>query len=218
MWRELLHQNGPAGWKRPMEPKLVAVPDALPEKVYTTERVGISRATHDAHLTLYKGYANKTNEIRKALAAMEIDPAAANQIYSQIRALKVNYAFAYGGYINHTVYFNTIGGEGGPATGEVAELINASYGSFDRFAAEWMATGMGSRGWVFLGYDHDEKSVAIYAGDSQDTYPAWNHTLLLAMDVYEHAYYLDFQTARMKYIQAYCQVIDWDAVNARLPK
>jgi superoxide dismutase, Fe-Mn family len=199
-----------------MEAKLVAVPDALPEKVYTTERVGISRATHDAHLTLFKGYANKTNEIRKALAEMAIDPAAANQIYSQIRALKVNYAFAYGGYINHSVYFDTIGGAGGAAVGRVAELIDEAFGSFDRFAAEWKATGMGSRGWVFLGYDHSEGRVAIYAGDSQDTYPAWNHTLLLAMDVYEHAYYLDFQTARMKYIEAYMQVIDWDAVNARL--
>lgn len=201
-----------------MSVKLVTVPEALPEKVYSTERVGISRATHDAHLTLFKGYANKTNEIRKALAEMEIDPAAANQIYSQIRALKVNYAFAYGGFINHTVYFDTLGGEGGPATGDVATLINEAYGSFERFGAEWAATGMGSRGWVYLGYDHAEERVGIYAGDSQDTYPAWNHTLLLAMDVYEHAYFLDFQAARMKYIQAYCQAIDWDAVNARLPK
>lgn len=201
-----------------MSVKLVTVPEALPEKVYSTEKVGISRATHDAHLVLWKGYANKTNEIRKALAEMEIDPAAANQIYSQIRALKVNYAFAYGGFINHTVYFDTLGGEGGPATGDVATLINEAYGTFERFAAEWSATGMGSRGWVYLGYDHSEERVGIYAGDSQDTYPAWNHSLLLAMDVYEHAYYLDFQTARMKYIQAYCQAIDWSAVNARLPR
>lgn len=57
-----------------MELKLVTVPEALPAKVYTTDRVGISKATHDAHLTLYKGYANKTNEIRKALSAMDIDP------------------------------------------------------------------------------------------------------------------------------------------------
>jgi Fe-Mn family superoxide dismutase len=201
-----------------MEAKLVAVPEALPEKVYTTERAGISRATHDAHLTLFKGYANKTNEIRKALAEMTIDPAAANQIYSQIRALKVNYAFAYGGFINHTVYFDTIGGEGGEATGNVQGLITDAFGGFDRFAAEWKATGMGSRGWVYLGYDHAEERVGIYAGDSQDTYPAWNHSLLLAMDVYEHAYFLDFQAARMKYIEAYIQVIDWNAANARLPR
>lgn len=201
-----------------MDPKLVVVPDALPEKVFTTERVGISRATHEAHLGLYKGYANKTNEIRTALANMEIDPAKANQIYSEMRALKVNYAFAYGGYINHQVYFETLGGDGGPATGDVATLINESYGSFERWLADWKATGMAGRGWVFLGYDHAEQRVHTYIGDAQDTFPAWNHTLLLAMDVYEHAYFLDFQTARLKYIDAYAEVIDWAAVNARLPK
>lgn len=201
-----------------MDPKLVVVPDALPEKVFTTERVGISRATHEAHLGLYKGYANKTNEIRTALANMEIDPSKANQIYSEMRALKVNYAFAYGGYNNHQVYFETLGGEGGPATGDVATLINESYGSFERWLADWKATGMAGRGWVFLGYDHAEQRVHTYIGDAQDTFPAWNHTLLLAMDVYEHAYFLDFQTARMKYIDAYAEVIDWAAVNARLPK
>ncbi|MCW5939631.1 MAG: hypothetical protein KF884_01100 [Fimbriimonadaceae bacterium] len=201
-----------------MEPRLVTVPEAIPAKCYSTERVGISKATHDNHLTLWKGYANKTNEIRKALAGMEIDPAAANQIYSQMRALKVNYAFAYGGLINHNVYFETIGGDGGPATGDVATLINEAYGSFDHWAADWRATGMAGRGWVFLGYDHDEQRVHTYIGDAQDTFPAWNHTLLLAMDVYEHAYYLDFQTARMKYIEAYMQVIDWSAVNSRIPR
>lgn len=201
-----------------MEPKFVAVPEAIPEKVYSTESVGISRATHDNHLTLWKGYANKTNEIRKALASMEIDPASANQIYSQMRALKVNYAFAYSGLINHNVYFETIGGSGGSAQGAVADLITSSYGSFDAWAADWKATGMAGRGWVYLGYDHEEKRVQNYIGDAQDTFPTWNHTLLLAMDVYEHAYYLDFQTARMKYIEAYMQVIDWDAVNKRIPR
>ncbi len=201
-----------------MAVKLVTVPEAHAAKVYSTERVGISKATHDAHLALWQGYARKTNEIRTKLPEMDIDPATANQIYSEMRALKVNYAFAYGGYINHNVYFETIGGEGGPATGPVGDLINDAYGNFDHWLNDWKATGMAGRGWVFLGYDHDEERVHTYIGDSQDTFPAWNHTLLLAMDVYEHAYFLDFKTARLKYIEAYVQVIDWDAVNARLPK
>lgn len=199
-----------------ISPKLVEVPQAIPEKVYTTDRAGISRATHDEHLKLWQGYANKTNEIRKALAELELDPSKGNQIYSSMRALKVNYAFAYGGYINHNVYFDTLGGDGGPAVGAVADLIKEAYGDFDRWAADWKMTGMAGRGWVFLGYDHAEQRVQNYIGDAQDTFPAWNNTLLLAMDVYEHAYYLDFQTARMKYIEAYMSVIDWNAVNARL--
>lgn len=201
-----------------MDTKLVEVPQNLPEKVYTTERVGISKHTHDEHLKLFQGYANKTNEIRRALAELDTDPAKANQIYSQMRALKVNYGFAYGGYVNHKVYFETIGGQGGAATGEVAKMIDATFGSFDHFAADWKSTGISGRGWAYLAYDHEEERVHTYIGDGQDTFPAWNNTLLLAMDVYEHAYYLDFQTARAKYIDAYFQVIDWDAVNARLAR
>ena len=201
-----------------MEPKLVRVPEAadIAKAVAKTPSVGISAKTHEEHLKLWQGYANKTNEIRKALAEMEMDPAKANQIYSQVRALKGNYAFALGGYKNHNVYFETLGGSGGPATGDIATLINEAYGSFDKWVADWKSTGVGGRGWAHLAYDHEEQRVFNYLGDSQDTFPQWGNTLVLAMDVYEHAYYLDFQTARAKYIEAYLQVIDWDAVNKRL--
>lgn len=202
-----------------MEPKLVHVPtEADIAKALKTAPHGISEATHKAHLGLWQGYANKTNEIRKALAELEMDPAKANQIYSQIRALKVNYAFAYGGYKNHNVYFDTIGGNGGPAAGDVATLINEAYGSHEAWAKDLKTTGIGARGWVYLAYDHDEQRVFNFIGDAQDTFPSWNSTLILALDVYEHAYFLDFQTARAKYIDAYLNVIDWDAVNARLHK
>lgn len=201
-----------------MEPKLLEVPQSLPEKVYTTERAGISRQTHDEHLKLWQGYANKTNEIRKALAEMEVDPAKANQIYSPMRALKANYAFALGGFKNHQVYFDTLGGNGGPANGDVATLIDEAYGSFERWSQDWRATGMAGRGWAYLGYDRDEQRLFNFLGDSQDTFPQWNVTLICALDVYEHAYFLDFQTARAKYIDAWLQVVDWDAVNARLQR
>lgn len=198
-------------------PELVQVPQAIPEKVYTTERVGISRKTHDEHLKLWQGYANQTNNLRKAIAELDTDPAKANQIYSMMRALKVDYTFAYEGFINHTVYFETLGGNGGAATGKIADLITAAYGSFDKWAADFKATGIAGRGWVYLAYDHAEKRVFNYIGDAQNSYPIWNHSLVLAMDVYEHAYFLDFGVARAKYIDAYMQAIDWDAVNKRLP-
>jgi Fe-Mn family superoxide dismutase len=203
-----------------VEAKLVRVPNEedIAKAIAGTERVGIMRKTHEEHLKLWQGYANKTNEIRKALAEIDTDPAKSNQIYSQMRALKINYAFAYGGYKNHNVYFETLGGAGGPATGDVASLINEAYGTFEQWAADWKATGIAGRGWAFLGYDHDENRVFNFMGDAQDTFPQWNCTLLCAMDVYEHAYYLDFATARAKYIDAWFQVVDWDAVNARLAK
>jgi len=202
-----------------MEPKLVTVPtEADIAKALNTDGKGISAATHKAHLTLWQGYANKTNEIRKALADLDTDPAKGNQIYSQTRALKVNYAFAYGGLINHNVYFGTLGGNGGPATGDLATLINEAYGSFEKWKADLKITGISSRGWAFVGYDEDEQRIHNYAGDAQDTFPAWNNRLVLALDVYEHAYFLDHQTARAKYIDAWFENLDWDAANALLAK
>jgi len=201
-----------------MEPKLVRVPteDDI-KKALNTDGKGISAATHKAHLTLWQGYANKTNEIRKALAELDTDPAKGNQIYSQTRALKVNYAFAYGGYINHNVYFETLGGNGAVG-GDIEALIKEAYGSVEKWKADWKITGISSRGWVYLGYDIEEERVFNYAGDSQDTFPAWNNGLVLAMDVYEHAYYLDYQTGRAKYIDAWFENVDWNAVNQRLGK
>lgn len=214
-----LAESGALQGKRKMDPKLVSVPtEADIAKALNTASKGISEATHKAHLTLWQGYANKTNEIRTKLAAVDYDPAKANQIYSEVRALKVNYAFALGGYKNHNVYFGTIGGSGGPATGAIADEITRAFGSFEDFARQWKAVGIASRGWAYLGYSRDEEMLQILAGDSQDTFPAWNHDLVLALDVYEHAYFLDFQTKRPAYIDAYMSVIDWDAANALLAK
>ncbi|AIE87945.1 superoxide dismutase [Fimbriimonas ginsengisoli] len=205
--------------RKNMEPKLVHVPtEADIQKALKTAPKGISEATHKAHLTLWQGYANKTNEIRKALAEMEVDPAKANQIYSQMRALKVNYAFALGGYKNHNVYFDTIGGDGGAPSGDVATLINEAYGSYENWAKDIKTTGIAGRGWAYLAYDRDEQRVFNFIGDAQDTFPQWNCELILALDVYEHAYFLDFQTARAKYIDAWLNCVDWNAVNARLGK
>ena len=85
--------------------KLVSA-NPLADKVYTTEKAGISRRTHDEHFKLYEGYAKKTNEIRKALAEMELDPSKANQIYSQMRALKVDYTFE--NTSGDSVYFRAV--------------------------------------------------------------------------------------------------------------
>lgn len=187
-------------------------------KALNTAPKGISEATHRAHLALWQGYANKTNEIRKALANLDTNPGRGNQIYSETRALKVNYAFAYGGYKNHNVYFDTIGGPGGPAIGDVGALIREAYGTYEKWVADMKITGISARGWAFLGYDRDEQRVFNFIGDSQDTFPAWNCELLLALDVYEHAYYLDYHTARAKYIDTWFEVIDWQAVNKRLKR
>ena len=181
----------------------------------------ISDKTHEEHLKLYTGYVNKTNAILKALEELgtpdPADPAVANQIFSTLRSLKSGLTFAIGGLKNHEIYFDVLGGDG-QVSGKIAELIDRDFGSYANYAKELKATGIAARGWVWTGIDHETGKLFNYIGDAQDTYPVWNVTPLLALDVYEHAYYADFHTARAGYIDEFLKFVDWSAVNARLPK
>ncbi len=189
----------------------------FPEKLKNTAAAGISPKTHEEHYKLYNGYVTKVNEIRKKLAQLGVpDEKAGNQTYSAIRELKVEYTFALGGVKNHEIYFNVLGGQGGKPTGEVGELIEKAFGSYERWAADLKQTGMAARGWVWLAHDYAEGTLFNYIGDAQNTFPVWHATPILALDVYEHAYYYDFQTGRAKYIDAFLKSVDWDAVNKYL--
>ena len=72
---------------------------------------------------------------------------------------------------------------------------------------------MAGRGWAWTAYDWDEGRLFNYLGDAQNTFPIWNATPLVALDVYEHAYFLDFQTDRASYIEAFFNNLDWTVVN-----
>ena len=172
---------------------------------------GISRAAIEAHYRLYEGYVNKRNEILGKLA--EVDLAAANQVYSEIRALKVDLTFAIGGVKNHEIYFEHLGGGGGEPDGAMGDLIARDFGSAANWRADLKATGMAGRGWAWTAYDWDEQRLFNYVGDAQNTFPIWNATPLVALDVYEHAYFLDYQTDRPSYIEAFFENLDWDVVN-----
>jgi len=172
---------------------------------------GISRTTIEAHYRLYQGYVAKRNEILGRLA--EVDLASANQVYSDVRALKVDLTFAIGGIKNHELYFEHLGGEGGDPGDAVGALIERDFGSAEAWRADLKATGMAARGWAWTAYDWDEGRLFNYVGDAQNTFPVWNATPLVALDVYEHAYFLDYQTDRGAYINAFLRNLDWGVVN-----
>jgi len=172
---------------------------------------GISRATIEAHYKLYQGYVAKRNEILGKLASA--DAGAANQVYSDVRALKVDLSFALGGIKNHEIYFEHLGGSGGNPSGPAAQLIQRDFGSLDAWRADLKATGMAARGWAWTAYDWDEGRLFNYIGDAQNTFPVWNATPLVALDVYEHAYFLDYQTDRATYIDAFLDNLDWGVVD-----
>jgi Fe-Mn family superoxide dismutase len=154
---------------------------------------------------------NKRSEILRRLASA--DGGSANQVFSELRALKVELSFAVTGIKNHEVYFEHLGGDGGDPTGAIGDLIERDFGSTEAWRSDLKATGMAGRGWAWTAYDWDEGRLFNYIGDAQNTFPIWNATPLIALDVYEHAYFLDFQTDRGAYIDAFFDNLDWAVVN-----
>ena len=182
-----------------------------PLKPALLELHGISRASIEAHYRLYQGYVGKRNDILAALA--ELDRSGANQVYSELRSLKVELSFAVGGVKNHELYFGHLGGQGGDPNGVIRGLIERDFGSIAAWRDDLKATAMAGRGWAWTAYDWDERRLSNYIGDAQNTYPVWNATPLVALDTYEHAYFLDYQTDRASYIDAFFRNLDWGVVN-----
>lgn len=175
---------------------------------------GISARTMTEHYKLYQGYVNKYNEIMGKLEAA--DRGGANQVFSDLRALKVDLTFAIGGVKNHELYFGHLGGRGGDPPADIRKLLEKHFGSVEAWRADLKATGMASRGWAWTAWDRDWGYLFNYAGDAQNTFPVWNAVPIIALDVYEHAYYLDYGVARASYIDAFFKNLDWEAVGANL--
>ena len=172
---------------------------------------GISRESVEAHYKLYQGYIAKRNEILGRLDG--VDLSAANQVYSEIRALKVDLTFAIGGIKNHEIYFEHLGGDGGDPDGPFGQLVERDFGSVVAWRDDLKATGMAGRGWAWTAYDWDEGRLFNYIGDAQNTFPVWNATPLVALDVYEHAYFADFGMDRAAYVDAFFHNLDYAVVN-----
>src|SRR5689334_10713999 len=97
-------------------------------------------------------------------------------------------------------------------------MIKRDFPSYDAFLADFKASGLAARGWVWLAYDHDWGTLTTVIGDAQNTFPLWNATPILALDVYEHAYWIDYGRARAKYIEAFFNNLDWAAVEQNLER
>ncbi len=182
---------------------------------FEVELSGISKKTMEEHYKLYQGYVTKANEILDRLASGQVDLSKANPTYSELRELKVELSRALGGVKNHEIYFEHLGGKGGKPSGKLLTMIEKTFGSFETWQADLKATGIAARGWAWLAYDWDAGSVFNFIGDEQNTYPIWNGTPLVALDCFEHAYFIDYGTGKASYIDTFFKNLDWDAVTKR---
>ena len=204
-------QDAPMSAETPTMPKLAE----KPLKPSTLNTTGISRRTHEEHFKLYQGYVKKSNELFEGLSRVSRDPAKANATYSEIREMKVELSFALGGVKNHELYFDILGGAGTSPEGKLLDEINRSFGSAAAWQADMKATGIAARGWVWTAWDYDLKRLFNYIGDTQNTFPIWNAVPIIGLDVYEHAYFLDFATKKADYIEAFFANLNWTVVGSR---
>jgi len=183
---------------------------------FTKELTGISKQTIEIHHDkLYAGYVAKLNEINKKLEAARDNEelkAAANQSYSDLRALRMGETFSANGVYLHEAYFNVLGGDGMPV-GALKEAIAAKWGAVEKFISIFSATGMSVRGWVVLAYDANVNELKIYGADSHNQGGVWGCIPVIVMDVYEHAYFIDYGSDRKKYIVDFWKNLDWSAAN-----
>jgi len=119
---------------------------------------------------------------------------------------------------NHSFYWNCLAANaGGAPTGAVADAINGKWGSFDKFKEEFSACAAGNfgSGWTWLVKD-GSGNLEILNTDDADTAMKHGKTALMTIDVWEHAYYVDYRNARPKYIEAFWNLVNWDFVNKNL--
>ncbi|MFA5954109.1 MAG: superoxide dismutase [Patescibacteria group bacterium] len=177
---------------------------------------GISDKTMAMHHdVLYMGYVKKKNEIAESLEAFEQgkkDLTGANQTFSELRALKDGETFATNGVYLHEYYFNVLGGDGVP-DGSLITALEEKFGSLENFLSYFKACGMAARGWAVLAWDTHEAELKVYTGDAHNQGGVWGAIPVLTLDVYEHAYFIDYGSDRKTYIDDYIKNLNWKTAN-----
>ncbi|GAA1057197.1 superoxide dismutase [Agromyces luteolus] len=137
---------------------------------------------------------------------------------ANVNKLEKDLAFNLGGHVNHSIFWTNMSPDGGDApTGELASAIDDHFGSFEKFQAHFTATALGVQGsgWAVLAWDSiGQRLIIVQFFDQQANLPAGIVPLLM-LDVWEHAYYLDYRNVRADYVKAFWNIVSWENVQQR---
>ena len=172
----------------------------------------ISKTTIDLHYGKHlQAYVNNLNNL---VLGTEFENATLEEICKKAEGA----VFNNGGQVwNHTFYFNTFSPDGGSIpSGVLAEAINKTFGDFENFKKEFNTASMGlfGSGWTWLSKNRDGKLVITKESNAGNPLKS-GVTPLLCFDVWEHAYYVDYQNRRADYLNAIWKIIDWKIVENR---
>ena len=192
-----------------------AMPFTLPELPYAQDALAphISKETLEYHHGKHhKAYVDKLNTLTEG------KPEANKSLEELIKTTKGGVFNNAAQIWNHTFYWNCLKPNGGGApTGAVEKAINDSFGSFEEFKNLFTTTAAGlfGSGWAWLVKDSDG-SLGIEALSNAGNPLTSGQIPLLTCDVWEHAYYIDYRNARLKYLEAFWNLVNWDFVTAQL--
>jgi len=137
---------------------------------------------------------------------------------ANVNKLEKDLAFNLGGHVNHSVFWTNMSPDGGDKpTGELSSAIDDHFGSFDKFQAHFTAAAMGVQGsgWAVLAWDSIGQRLIIQQFFDQQGNFAAGTVPLLMLDVWEHAYYLDYRNVRADYVKAFWNIANWENVQNR---
>ena len=168
-----------------------------------------------------KHHAAYVSKLNAAIEGTDMESKSLEELLKDISKYPVAVRNNGGGYYNHTLFWSVMGpGKGGEPTGDLADAINKTFGSFDKFKEEFgnAAAGRFGSGWAWLIVKEDG-SLAITSTANQDN-PLMDvadvkGTPVIGLDVWEHAYYLNYQNRRPDYISAWWNVVNWDDAAKR---
>ncbi len=169
---------------------------------------------HDKH---HQAYVDKANA---AISGTDLEGKPVDEVLANLSSLPADQQGPFrnngGGHANHTLFWESMSPDGGGAPdGDLGAAIDAAFGSFDAFKEQFEANGVGQfgSGWTWLVLDGGELKLTKTA--NQDSPILEGQTPLLGNDVWEHAYYLNYQNRRPDYLKAWWNVVDWGKVAER---
>ena len=161
---------------------------------------------------LYEAYVNNFNKV-----LTELETARLTENYDNIKALEKELAFQGGGAILHSLFFENLTPEKKVIPEELKIKIEEDFGEFNIFAKQFLksTTKIEGSGWGILGYNKSLNRLIILQAEKHSNLTIWDFIPILVIDVWEHAYYLDYKTKREEYINKILEIINWDVVNKR---
>nr|WP_199174769.1 superoxide dismutase [Halegenticoccus soli] len=165
---------------------------------------------HDKH---HQGYVDGANDALETLAEMR-----ESGDFGDVKAVKRDLSFNLSGHVLHSTFWENMSPDGGGEPGgELADAIEDDFGSLDAFESDFSAAAKNveGSGWGMLVYDHLSDGLLVIQAEKHNDLAVQGSTPLLVLDVWEHAYYLQYENDRGAYVDSFWNVVDWDDVAAR---